>query len=95
MNTLTPSFDSSSPSSKIVFAMQFTANVVFLVTLAATLASASIIPRQAAPEYTQTFTNETAAVQAADFITFGLFDTTAGTFFDIFICACAHSYIVL
>jgi len=75
--------------------MQLTANVVFLVTLAATLASASIIPRQAEPEYTQTFANETAAVQAADFITFGLFDTTDGTFFDIFIRACTHLYIVL
>jgi len=61
--------------------MQLTANVVFLVTLAATLASASVIPRQAESTYTQTFANQTGAVQAVDFITFGLFDTTAGTFF--------------
>jgi len=74
--------------------MQFTANVVFLVTLAATLASASVIPRQAAPEYKQTFTNQTAAVQANDFITFALFNTTPGTFFDTFLRACTH-YIVL
>jgi len=70
--------------------MQLTANVVFLVTLAVSLASASVIPRQAEPKYTQTFANQTAAVEAVDYITYGLFDTTDGTFFEIFIRACTY-----
>jgi len=70
--------------------MQLTANVVFLVTLAVTLASASVIPRQAEPKYTQTFANQTAAVIAGGYITYALFDTTDGTFFEILICACTY-----
>lgn len=59
--------------------MQLPTKFISSITLAATLASASVFPRQAEPgNYTLTFTNQTGAVQGTDFITFGLFETTDG-----------------
>lgn len=58
--------------------MQFAVKLIASITLAATLASARVIPRQDASTYTEVFADEFAAVQGTDFITFALFDTTDG-----------------
>jgi hypothetical protein len=58
--------------------MQLSAKFMSSITLAASLASAFVISRQAAPgDYILTFTNQTGAVQGLDFITFDLVKTTA------------------
>ncbi|KXN92432.1 hypothetical protein AN958_07991 [Leucoagaricus sp. SymC.cos] len=76
--------------------MQLPTKFISSITLAATLASASIFPRQAEPgNYTLTFTNQTGAVQGTDFITFGLFETTdeCTAFCDsVSTCGFANSY---
>lgn len=71
--------------------MQFATKLISSIALAATLASAVVVSRQDAGNYTTVFSDQFAAVEDRDFLTFKLLDTVDGSSPLLFrIYSCAH-----